>query len=120
DIEPLQIGDTIPEWLWHLPLKAENQPEKNRVITLNDYRGKTILLDFLSTGCGGCIEALPELEKVGSAFNGEMAVIAVTPEKRQRVASFIPKNSHARGLRLPFVVEDKVLKQHFPHQYISH
>src|SRR5690606_14796427 len=50
-IKPLEIGETLPEALWHLPLQVVNHAEGTETITLNTYRGKTILLDFLSTGC---------------------------------------------------------------------
>src|SRR5690606_29547530 len=113
-------GDTIPEYLWHLPLQVVNHPEGKDAITLNDYRGKIILLDFLSTGCSGCIAAIPKLEAIRAEFSNEVSVIPITPQKRDRVATFIPKNKYISGTRLPFVVEDTVLKKHFPHQYISH
>src|SRR5690606_33195356 len=47
EIKPLQIGDTIPEALWSLPLQVINHPEGKDTITLNDYRDKKlIILDF--------------------------------------------------------------------------
>src|SRR5690606_13345909 len=51
DIKPLQIGDTIPEYLWQLPLQVINHPKALHADRLSNYRGKVILLDFLSTGC---------------------------------------------------------------------
>src|SRR5690606_31787392 len=33
-IRPLQIGDTIPEALWNLPLQVMNHPDGKEVITL--------------------------------------------------------------------------------------
>ncbi|MFC3198125.1 TlpA family protein disulfide reductase [Parapedobacter deserti] len=120
DIKPLQIGDTIPEALWHLPLQVVNHPEGITSFMLSKYKGKTILLDFLSTGCSGCIAAIPKLEAAQDNFGGDVYIIAITSQKENQVAAFIPKNKHTRNTRLPFVVEDKILKQHFPHQYISH
>ncbi|SKB62783.1 Thiol-disulfide isomerase or thioredoxin [Parapedobacter luteus] len=119
-IKPLQIGDAIPEELWNTPLQVANHPEGKETITLEAYRGKTILLDFLSTGCSGCIKAIPKLEAIGLEFGDSVSILPVTPEKRDRVASFIPANSYVKGTRLPFVVEDRLLKQYFPHLYISH
>src|SRR5690606_11186126 len=47
EIKPLQIGDTIPEALWQLPLQVVNHPKGKDTITLNDYRDKKlIILDF--------------------------------------------------------------------------
>src|SRR5690554_6944765 len=49
-IRPLQIGDTVPGYLWSLPLQVTNHPTVGgrETITLAEYRGETILLDFLS------------------------------------------------------------------------
>ncbi|HAT92785.1 MAG TPA: TlpA family protein disulfide reductase, partial [Sphingobacterium sp.] len=48
-IKSLQIGDNIPEELWHLPLQIVNHPDRKGTTTLNDYRGKLIILDFWAT-----------------------------------------------------------------------
>ncbi|WP_257667471.1 hypothetical protein [Parapedobacter tibetensis] len=48
-IKPLQIGDTIPEALLNLPLQVVNHPEGKETITLADYKGKLIILDFWAT-----------------------------------------------------------------------
>src|SRR5690606_3319267 len=34
EIKPLQIGDTIPEELWHLPLQITNQDGTNKIVSL--------------------------------------------------------------------------------------
>jgi len=119
-ITPLQIGDTIPEYLWHLPLQVVNHPVGKETITLNDYKGRIILFDFLSTRCSGCITSLPKLEATSTAFHNNVAIIPVTPEKREQVVTFVSENTHLSHTQLPFVVEDRILKQYFPHLYISH
>src|SRR5690606_538187 len=56
DIKPLQIGDTIPEYLWQLPLQVVNHPKGQETITLNKHRGKLIILDFWATWCVLCLK----------------------------------------------------------------
>src|SRR5690606_20797345 len=64
EIKPLQIGDTIPEELWNLPLQVVNHPDGKDTITLNDYRDKKlIILDFGGTICPPCIASLRHLEE---------------------------------------------------------
>src|SRR5690606_40653164 len=116
-IQHLQIGDTIPEGLWHLRLALVIHYQGRKTITLDAYRGKTILLDFLSTGCSGCIAALPKLEGLRDEFTGELFVLPVTGQTRETVAAFLPKNKYTADLNLPFIVEDSILKAYFPHLY---
>ena len=68
NIEPSQIGDTIPEYLWHLPLQVVNHSEGQETITLNDYRGKLIILDFWATWCGSCIKEMPKTQQLQERF----------------------------------------------------
>lgn len=48
------------------------------LISLKDYRGKVVLLDFWSTTCGPCIAEMPNVKKVYDAYKGvEFDVIGV-------------------------------------------
>lgn len=40
------------------------------LISLKDYRGKVVLLDFWSTTCGPCIAEMPNVKKVYDAYKG--------------------------------------------------
>src|SRR5690606_14700910 len=72
--KPLQIGDTIPDYLWHLPLQVVNySPAGGKdAITLNDYRDKLIILDFWATWCKPCISSLYKLDTLQKQFAGEL------------------------------------------------
>ncbi|WP_341831237.1 hypothetical protein AACH28_18860 [Sphingobacterium thalpophilum] len=41
-IKPLQIGDTIPEVLWKMPLAVINHPDGKEIISLSDYKDKKL------------------------------------------------------------------------------
>src|SRR5690606_27790543 len=78
DVQPLQIGDTIPEALWHLPLQVVNHPEGKETITLNDYRDKKlVILDFWATWCKSCIEGFPKLEAYQRKYADDLGVLLV-------------------------------------------
>ena len=40
------------------------------LISLKDYRGKVVLLDFWSTTCGPCIAEMPNVKKIYDAYKG--------------------------------------------------
>ena len=64
NIQPLQIGDHIPEELWHMPLQVVNHPDGKDTITLNDYRGKLIILDFWASYCSPCIRSIAKISSI--------------------------------------------------------
>src|SRR5690606_3040600 len=117
EIKPLQIGDTIPEELWHLPLRVVNHPDGNDTITLNDYRDKKlIILDFWTTWCGPCIKSLQALEETLPLYSDSAAMVATSYESKEKVASFVSE----REFRQHYVFEDTLSRKYFPHKYVPH
>ena len=49
---------------------------------LADFKGKYILLDFWSTGCGPCLLAMPELKEVAALYEGRLAVVSLSIDNR--------------------------------------
>jgi len=116
DVKPLQIGDTIPESLWHLPLQVTNHPDGREAITLNDYRDKLIILDFWATWCVPCVKSLGKLDSLQQKFKDNLAIIPITNEGAEKAASFFSK----RGWTLTTATEETVLEKFFPHKSIPH
>jgi thiol-disulfide isomerase/thioredoxin len=54
-----------------------------RPITLDQLRGKFVLLDFWTLGCINCMHIIPELKKIEAAWPNELVVIGVHSAKFQ-------------------------------------
>lgn len=119
-IVPLQIGDTIPEALWRLPLAVINHPEGKDTITLNEYRGKLILLDFWGIWCASCIHALPKLDSLQKQFPQTVAVLTSAQRDAETIGRFWAKNAYTKGLGIPSIADTQYLHRYFPHRIISH
>ncbi len=119
-IHPLKIGDTIPEALWNMPLQVVNHPEGKKTITLNDYRGKLIIVDFWATWCSSCIVAMPKSHSLQKQLKDTLIILPVTYEDPEKARAFLKSNPTIRGLNLSSVVKDSVLKTLFPYRLIPH
>src|SRR5690606_1103827 len=71
--EPMQMGNLIPDELWDTPLTLWNAAnDRTETITLNDYRGKVIILDFWATWCKSCIANMPRMHQLQDQFEGDV------------------------------------------------
>ncbi len=58
---------------------------------LSEFKGKYILLDFWSQGCGPCMESLPEMELITQQYNGKMEVVSINQDSKGMWTDFIAK-----------------------------
>ncbi|TJZ60060.1 redoxin domain-containing protein [Sphingobacterium olei] len=119
-IKPLQIGDTIPEALWNLPLQVVNHPDGKDTITLNDYRDKKlIILDFWSSWCSSCINSFPSLDSIQNVFRDDLQILLVNPasSKDDRLRILYIMEQQGRGVTgsfaVPSIYNDKIITKYF-------
>lgn len=58
---------------------------EGRLHQLSDYKGKYILLDFWSCGCGPCVMAQPELEEVADQHRDSLFVVSINLDNSERL-----------------------------------
>jgi thiol-disulfide isomerase/thioredoxin len=50
---------------------------------LADFKGKFILLDFWSFGCGPCHASVPEMKEISAALKDSLAVVSLTSDNKE-------------------------------------
>lgn len=119
-VRPLNIGDTVPDITL---TNVYNYPAST--IHLSDLKGKLVILDFWSTWCGSCIEAMPESEKLQNEFGDKIQIILVNVfphDDIKKVAPFFAKRKERTGddLNLPYSLLQSAIAPYFPFRSIPH
>lgn len=84
-------------------------------ISLNDLKGKPVILEFWATWCGPCIPAMKKLDSLQQEFKDDIEIITISPEKKERLEKFIKKSN--TSLR---IVSDSAHTVNFKYKIIPH
>ncbi|UOE49170.1 TlpA family protein disulfide reductase [Mucilaginibacter sp. SMC90] len=114
-ISSLKIGDQVPNLSINGIINYPAQTAK-----ISDFKNKLLILDFMNTYCGSCIEALPRLDSLQRQYAGKIQIFIVIDESIARVRAFLKNNPIAKNIKPSIIVGDKTLSRLFPHQYVSH
>lgn len=126
EIKPLEVGNSIPEELWHLPLQVTDKNGTNKTVSLDEHRGKLILLDFWSTWCPSCIRGFPKLEKLQQEFGEKIKIILVnsmqTKDTDDRIKQTLKRyrNNYGYEIKLDYILFDTLFQAMFPHRILPH
>lgn len=84
--------ETSPE-IGNVALDFTLQSTDNQSITLSDFRGKTVLLNFWMTSCDACVSELPYLQTASDNLPGQQVVILAVNcgESSQAVHSVVDR-----------------------------
>ena len=89
----LQVGQQAPDFT--LTLLDE------RVVSLSDYRGKIVVLNFWATWCQPCTEKMPYFQEVTESRDDAVILAVDFAEPHETVAAFAEEN----GLTFPIALD---------------
>ncbi len=67
--KPAQIGTQAPDF---------TIKNSDKTVTLSQFRGKTVVLNFWATWCPPCVEEVPSLVQMQKTLDGKVVVVAVS------------------------------------------
>lgn len=115
DIKPLKVGDQCPDFIFNNIVNSDKSTLK-----LSDFKGKLVILDFWATWCGPCVSSLPELDMLQKKYQNKLVVLPISNEPTQLVVDFLKTKTSLKGISLPSVTKDTLMKKFFPHNAIPH
>jgi thiol-disulfide isomerase/thioredoxin len=73
----VEIGQTAPQFKLY--------DMTGHAVSLDQYKGKIVVLDFWATWCGPCRESMPKLDKIQEEYAGKMVLLAINVQEPESV-----------------------------------
>ncbi len=91
------------DWSWQLADISGNQ------VTLEQFKGKTIFLNFWATWCPPCIAEMPDIQELYDGYGDKAVFLLVSDEAPQTIKAFMEK----KGYRMPIYQQQSAIPQVF-------
>ena len=123
-IQPITAGMRLPEEFWTTEFQFYDH-EKVYTQTLEQYKGKPIILGFWSIYCGACKFSFPFLGEMAAQYPDDIIVLPVNSQMRETTDAIersykrMPESDKYK-LPAPSIIFDEYLKYLFPHRPIPH
>ena len=75
---PRRIGETAPNF---------TVSDSHRTVTLSQFRGKPVVLNFWATWCPPCVEEMPSLVELQKQMGDKVTVLAVAEDADQNAVN---------------------------------
>lgn len=66
--------------------------QHGNMVSLSDFKGKVVIVNFWATWCGPCKEELPTFEKLSKELKDEVVFLGVVQEEEDVIQKFLKEN----------------------------
>lgn len=113
--KPLTVGDELPDYTFQTLLNWQSP-----AFSLNNYKGKTVLINFIKWGCSHNYDIIPFLAHYRDKYKKNLAVITVSDEPDSIISSMFAARPALKQLGLPLARKDSFFQNLFPHSGTPH
>lgn len=121
---PLTVGQEIPDALWKASLVSVS-PKMEKTISLEDFRGKAIIIDFWTSWCAPCLKNMPSLDSIHHANKKQLQVVMMNASTSQ--AGFVKERKFIKDYLAehnqfvtPLLLRNDLYRQYFYFRVIPH
>ena len=101
-IPSVEAGTLCPEFsVTVLDYENEAFAPRAETVSVSDYRGKILILNFWSTTCGSCMEEMPHFNEFQKAYADQVEILALDGEtnlNQSQVISWMNKFRTTKGM----------------------
>lgn len=98
DVKELKVGDVAPDFTLPNFMVEED-------ISLSDYAGKKVILNFFVSWCPYCQQEAPDLEKIHKEFGSEVEVLTINLTASEEKPEDIDKYIYDHGVTTPVLLD---------------
>ncbi|MEM1156807.1 MAG: redoxin domain-containing protein [Verrucomicrobiota bacterium] len=96
-LEKLQGSSDPPKW-------DLDDWENSEELTLENTKGKIVVLDFWATWCGPCLAAIPKTNKLMQKYQNDVIIIGVChPRGSEKMEEVV----ESKGIKFPVAIDDR-------------
>ena len=113
----LTVGDKVPDLVFADCILPGSPGMIVKNISLKNFAGKVVILDFWATWCGPCIGSMPKYEGLQKKYSDQVQVIGITHEAVKRIQSFARNRPTSFMLAIDTA---SALRKYFEYRSIPH
>jgi hypothetical protein len=113
--KPLTVGDQLPDYTFQTLFNWKSQ-----TFNLNNFKGKTVLINFIKWGCSHNYDILPFLTHYQNNYKKNLSVITVSDEPDSIINSMFAARPALKKLGIPLARKDSCFQNLFPHPSTPH
>lgn len=103
-----RTGERCPDFLL-----TDVQQFHKTAVTLDDFKGKWLILDFWSEYCASCISAFPKMNNIQQTFSGDVQIlfIGIPYKDPNTIKKLYDVHRQELDLKIPIVFDEKLAVQ---------